>query len=274
MESKILSKIRKLLAKANCGASSESEIETCLKMAQKLMMQHNLDKSDVEIHISDINKEVIYSDLWKYFKYKTANFEWNLLDTIADSYNCRVFNGVSYDFEAKDWQNTKKTKLSVVGTFENRMIVKELYQSCVEIFLNLSEIRYNEYKILKKNTLTRQLNELGMHKNITIRWLEKHKLMSSKKTFITSYLIGCTKGIQKYLEAQKAELLVLDDNASKWGLIVLKNDELIEKVLPDIIGAFSKKAVKNVANCKEGFFQGVEDGNRNQTMKELEVYND
>ncbi|OWP87855.1 hypothetical protein BWK60_01495 [Flavobacterium covae] len=274
MESKILSKIRKLLAKANCGASSESEIETCLKMAQKLMMQHNLDKSDVEIHISDINKEVIYSDLWKYYKYKTANFEWNLLYTIADSYNCRVFNGVSYDFEAKDWQNTKKTRLSVVGTFENRMIVKELYQSCVEIFLNLSEIRYNEYKILKKNTLTRQLNELGMHKNITIQWLEKHKLMSSKKTFITSYLIGCTKGIQKYLEAQKAELLAIDDNASKWGLIVLKNDELIEKALPDIIGAFSKKAVKNVAHCKEGFLQGVEDGNRNQTMKELEVYND
>ncbi|QYS89144.1 DUF2786 domain-containing protein [Flavobacterium davisii] len=271
MESKILTKIRKLLAKANCGASSESEVETCLKLAQKLMMQHNLDKSDVEIHISDINKEVVYSDLWKYFKYKTANFEWNLLDTIAEGYNCRVFQGVSYDFDAIDWRSTKRTKLSIVGTFENRMIAKELYQSCVEIFLNLSEIRYNEYKILKKNTLTRQLNEFGMTKNITIQWLEKSKLMSSKKTFITSYLIGCTKGIQKYLEEQRKEILAIDDNASKWGLIVLKNDELIEKAIPDIIGDFSKKAVKSVAHCKEGFLQGVEDGNRNQAVKELET---
>ena len=207
MDNKVLEKIRKLIAKSKCSASSESEVEVCMKMAQKLMMQYNLDQTDIDIHISDINKEIIHSELWKYYKFKTANFEWNLLDTIAKSFNCRVFKGEDYDFDSSDWKKTKKDRLTIIGTYDNRIVVKELYDSCVLNFLSFSELRYKEYIEKRKKEVLEVFGKIGIDEKITIKNLEKRKLIHSKKTFISSYLIGCVNGIYTYLECQKDEIL-------------------------------------------------------------------
>lgn len=274
-ENKILSKIRKLLAKAKDPASSENEIEIFMKAAQKLMMEYNLQEADIEIHPSDINKEVIFSDLWKAFRYKSANFEWELLDMIAQYHNCRIFHGIEYDFEASwdTWRDTKKIRLSIVGTSENREIVKELYESCVEKFLILSSTRYKEYQVNKRNELLKQMDMMGLGtKGFDVPTLEKMKLMVSKPTFITSYLMGTIEGIKKYLSNQKSEILMLESDKQKWGLIVKKNDELINARIPELFDhdIKSRKIGGGLIYSKEAYMEGIQDGSINPGTKMID----
>lgn len=274
-ENRILSKIRKLLAKAKDPASSENEVEIFMKAAQKLMMEYNLQEADIEIHPSDINKEVIFSDLWKAFRYKSANYEWELLDMIAQFHNCRIFHGIEYDFNASfdTWRDTKKIRLSIVGTSENREIVKELYDSCVEKFLLLASSRYKEYQLKKRAEILKGFESMGLGtKGFDVPTLEKMKLMTSKPTFITSYLMGTIEGVRDYLEKQKSEILMLEADRNQWGLIVKKHDELIDSRIPELFDHDIKK--RNIGTgipySKEAYEEGIQDGSINPGTKMID----
>lgn len=269
---RILSKIRKLLAKAKDPSSSENEVEIFMKAAQKLMMEYNLQEGDIEIHPSDINKEVIFSRLWKAFRYKSTNYEWELLDTIAQFHNCRILHGIEYDFnaEGKSWKDTKAVRLSIVGTMENREIVKELYESCVQKFLILAETRYKEYQISKKTEILDDLKMMGLDtKGITVQYLQSMGRMISKPTFITSYLSGTIEGIKKYLQSQKSDILRLESDKQKWGLIVKRHDELIEQMLPTLFDTKIKtrKLGGGEIYSPEAYQEGIQDGSINPGTK-------
>lgn len=49
MTASILNKIRNLRARASCDASSENEVLHAIKMADKLMKEHNINLSDLEV---------------------------------------------------------------------------------------------------------------------------------------------------------------------------------------------------------------------------------
>lgn len=271
VDNKILSRIRKMLAKAKDPASAENEVEICMKMAQKLMMEHNIQEGDIQIHPSDINKEVIFSQLWKSFKYKSTNFEWELLDTIANFYNCKIYHGINYDFDAPNWKDTKAVRLSIVGTEENRMVVKELYETVVEKFLTLSEIRYKEYQVKRKDELIAELKSMGLDtKGITVQYFQGIRQMTAKPTWITSYLAGTIKGIRTYLKSQQSELLQIESDKTTWGLIVKRHDELIALRLPELFKSKIKESNKlgnTVIYSEEAFREGIKDGQTDHNTK-------
>lgn len=266
-DKKILDKIRKLLAKAKDPASSENEIEIFMKKAQELMLIHDVQESSVEIHVSDINKDVFVSDLFKHFKFKYTDFEWELLDTIARFYQCKVFAGSKWNEESR--KIIKHSKLTVIGTEQNRTIVIETYNVLVHKFLSFVESRYKEYKIQVKEDHKNKMIQLGLKpEGIGIKSLERIGVMSTKPVFAGSYLSGCIRGLASALREQKESTMKLIDN-QKHGLMVLKMNELISLAVPALMGKV--RTVNNVG--KKGridgkaFQEGFADGKSSNTNK-------
>ena len=268
-DSKILDKVRKLIAKAKNPACTEAEIELFMKKAQELMIKHNLEKSDVEINISDINKDVVFCQLWKAFKYKYADFEWELIDMIAN--NCRIFKGLHYDFDKKDWESTKRIKLSVIGTYEDRTMVIEMYEMLAHKFLSLGPIRYKEYQERTKKEIASRLESFGLDaSDIKVQTLESRGFLTRKNTYICSYLSGCITGLKAALELQKKETLKIEGSET-YGLVVVRKDELIKLSIPSLIGEYKTNKVGSKAGyCGEAFDEGVKDGKSNHTNKILD----
>lgn len=265
---KILDKIRKLLAKAKDPAASENEVEIFMKKAQELMTRYKLEEGDIEIHQSDIGKDVVFSDLSTAFKYKYKNFEWEIIDMIAEFNQCSIFSGSQWFPE----QNVRKTRLTIIGTRENRIVVSEMYEMLSHKFLTLSNIRYKEYQTKEKKRIIATLKEEGMEtKGMSVKFLEGINLMIRKGTWVSSYLIGCISGLRSALKDQRKMDLVLECDNSKFALMVVKHDELIKLSLPTLIGRFKSSSISNKSNFDSSAFQeGIKDGKSNHTNKYLE----
>lgn len=272
VDKKTLEKIRKLLAKAKDSASSEAEVEIFMKKARELMMKNQLEEGDIDIHPADINKDTVFSELWKAFKYKHKNFEWELIDTISGFYNCKLFKKDVYDFGAKDYKKTRRTRFSIIGRQDDRKIVAEMYDVLSVKFLTLSDIRYKEYQVSKRKELLSQLESAGLStKGISTKYLEGQKLMTRKGTWVASYLSGCINGISSALRDQQKDTLKLENDKKSWGLIVSKIDALIDARVPELIGKVkTTNSISNGANFDSRAYQeGVKDGKTNPNTKML-----
>lgn len=272
MENKVLDKIRKLLAKAQDPASSEAEMEIFMKKAQELMMKNDLSEGDIEIHPDDINKTEVFSDLWRAFKYKHKNFEWELIDTIAGFFNCKIFQKEVYDFDAKQWRKTKQTILTVVGSNENRIVVQEMYGTLVHKFLTLSDVRFKEYQLEYKKRVHNELKSMGLStKGITCKYLEMQGQTTGKGSWVSSYLIGCIEGLKRALKEQQKQSLQLPEDHKSWGLIVAKHDALINARVPELIGKVNKVngIAANIKMDGTAYTEGIKDGKSNHDKKQL-----
>lgn len=179
IKEKILDKVRKLLALSEDQGASEGEIENALRMAQQLMMKHNIDSGEINISPLDIGEDLIDS----HFKHGEAKFWlWNLLTIIGKGHNCTVFK--------KGYKDNYFYR--IVGFNEDRIIVKSLFEATYPLIRNLYNQRWKESS---KNT----------SKGIFIR------------SYIDGFLLGLNRKLQadkkEFLkidsEAKKYELIVV-----------------------------------------------------------------
>jgi hypothetical protein len=114
----ILEKVRKLLALANDAGASEGEIENALMFAQKLMMKHSIEQSEVEMCVNDVN----YTDVpnpWVYGESKS--FAGSLLNIIAKSNACRMIIRGSGDSKYYTLVGFKEDREVTLASFEQTL---------------------------------------------------------------------------------------------------------------------------------------------------------
>lgn len=161
----ILSKIQKLLAKA-ASTDSIHEREALLLKAQELLLEYNLDMSQVETLSGheDIREEsTFYSELW----------ETNLLHCIAVNNFCETM------------RFTSSKKINVMGKPSNIAVVIYLYK-----FFHRSLIELGMKAYLKM--CEERCNGLEPSKKI-------------KDKYLLDYMLGGVQGINQRMKEQKEE---------------------------------------------------------------------
>lgn len=114
----ILEKVRKLLALANDASASEGEIENALMFAQKLMLKHSIEQSEVEMSVNDVN----YTDIPNPFVYgESKSYAGSLLGIIARSNACRMIIRGSGDSKYYTLVGFKDDRDVTVASFEQTL---------------------------------------------------------------------------------------------------------------------------------------------------------
>lgn len=144
---KILDRIRALLAKTVENGATESEMEEACKMAQRLMIKHNIDQSELIMSVNDISETLIENA----FKHGEAKFWiWDLLVIIGKGYNCKVLRKGYTDHYF--WK--------ILGFDQDRKMVQGMYETCLPLIRNLIKKRYEESgKKTSKGIFTRSYIE-------------------------------------------------------------------------------------------------------------------
>lgn len=249
-ENKILEKIRKLFQITIENGSTEGEVENALKMAQQLMMRHNIDEN--EIILSPLDIDITYVEN-QYKSNEPKYWFWDLLITIGKCYSCEVT------------QITKQGKkvYKIIGTNTDREIVKEIFDKILPILRNLNNTRYKEY-------IAKRRKELGINKgDYPLYFLIRYKHIISKQVFTGSYIKGFLSGLSLRLMKDAEDFLQLDSDKEKWGLIVIKKDDLINDYLKKINPKMVKSRGQKNFNI-EAYLLGTEDGSEENTKQQLQ----
>lgn len=257
----ILNKVRALLNKTIENGATESEMESALKLAQKLMAKHNIDQSEINVSTLDINVESVSKD-WVYGERQGWN--WLLLIAIASGFNCKVI-------KANKFENEKSFKLvdfyEIVGFYDDRKMVKDLFEITVPVIRNLYKKRYKEY-----------VSNFGKQNNFESLDTKLAKLLFDQPTdkpisfkrFLTSYIDGFVSGLKERLQQDRKEIFQISEEAMEYELMVVKKDALIDEVVEDL----TKGKTKNANGPKrdinfEALLIGKEDGKQNNNKKQI-----
>lgn len=182
-KSAVIEKVRKLMEFSLENGATEGEIENALKLAQRLMIKHNLEQGDIGMTELDIAETTVQST-WK-DGMEAKSFEQHLLGILASPYGCRVIrtclpNGTSY--------------FRILGFQQDREAVFASFNSVLVQVRNLTKTRYKE----------------------------SDRALSLFK-FTTSYQIGFMQGLKSKLAADKEEYLKLEDKAAWGLIVVKKD---------------------------------------------------
>jgi len=133
-EQKVIDKIKKLFALANCESASKNEAETALRMANKLLDKHSVSMID----LAD-EDEVSFSFL------EGTNRKWvkGVFNIISKLYDCRYFYDRNYD----------KAKHVVVGTNANRLTVSIVAYQLIDQIAKETKGKSNNFKLSAVNSL-------------------------------------------------------------------------------------------------------------------------
>lgn len=235
-----IDKVRKLQEFTLENGATESEIENAMKLAQRLMIKHNLEQGDIEIGFNDINVTKIKST-WegKWINLEIRAYEWQLLQMLSRIYNCQTLRTreiTEYELWIKGIKYIDSFK--VVGLPEDREMV-------VQIFENILP----------------QIRELML-----VRYKQSDKSISQFK-FNSSYQIGFCEGLESRLQSDK-EMFFTEEEKKSWGLIVVKKDTLIENYIKEEIKPKEVKT-KQVLLDEEAYQQGLEDGSEKNLNKQI-----
>ena len=182
VELSAIEKIRKLMEFSVENGATESEVENAIKLAQRLMLKHNLDKADIEITVEDVS-ELDIPCTWKKGT-ESKLFLHDLLRVIADSLNCRVIRMNA---------NTPSAAYRIVGLTEDREMANQIFHSVLPQVRNLTKARYKE----------------------------SDKTLSIVK-FTISYQTGFVAGLGLKLKADKEEYIKLESSEAVGLMIVKK----------------------------------------------------
>ena len=261
MES-IIEKIRKLMQMTTENGCSEAEMNNALARAQRLMLEHNLSEDLIEVCETDIKEEHINSEPPCY---EPRDFEWNLLDLIANNYMCQTLRSSKYD----DSFN-KKYYYRLIGSDENRRVVMTLFKGCQNLFRLSMHTRYEEYC---KNSLS-ELNNNEIIKSLDIVYTlgeaRKKGFIVRKSNWIPSYLKGCLEGLKSKLNSEFKDVINDESSNNQYALVKVKHDALIQEYISKKI-----KNVKSVNTDRGSLFvpsaynEGIKDGFSNQNLKRL-----
>jgi hypothetical protein len=182
VELSAIEKIRKLMEFSVENGATEAEVENATKLAQRLMLKHNLDKADIEITVDDVS-ELDIPCTWKKGT-ESKLFLYDLLNVIADSLNCRVIRMNA---------NRPSAAYRIVGLTEDREMTKLIFHSVLPQVRNLTKTRFKE----SDRTLT----------------IVK---------FTISYQAGFIAGLALKLKADKDEYIKLENSEAFGLMIVKK----------------------------------------------------
>lgn len=189
VELSAIEKIRKLMEFSIENGATESEVENAMKLAQRLMMKHNLDHQDIKITSKDINLTVVKST-WK-DGMEARSFENQLLMVLGNTYSCMIVINRN--------KATNTDTFDVIGLPEDREMLVLTYESILPQIRNLTKRRFKE----------------------SIRDLSQFK-------FTTSYQTGFLAGLREKLTADRATFLKTGDK-KQFELIIVQKDALVKE---------------------------------------------
>lgn len=230
VELSAIEKVRKLMEFSIENGATESEVENAVKLAQRLMVKHNLEQQDIEMSTNDVNITRIQST-WngKVSALEVRSFECQLLMVLGKVNSCTIVVDRN--------KSTNTDFYDIVGLPEDREILILTYESI------LPQIR----------TLYRK------------RYRETDKSISEFK-FVTSYTAGFLMGLRKKLETKDKDIKV--GEMKTFELIVVKKDALIEEWLKENMN-LKKSKPKSTSLDKPSFEKGLEDGSEKGLDKQL-----
>jgi len=237
----LLTKIQNLLNTTTDKGASESEAQTAILLAQKLMAKHGLEMSDVEASGEPVSKEVAEAA----GQDKGGVLQWwekNLAKIIADNFRCYtftrgygrryfiVFMGLKEDTEiakgifkfasaqiehhARQYRRSRKKELEkrLPGGFKKWSIeeLKEFAESVDVPYRRVDAAMAYDTEAMKRKYLTSYIKEaLGLNiDGVALR---------------NDYVSGFLKGLSdKLREQQKA-------NEAEWGLVLVKDTDVVAK---------------------------------------------
>lgn len=254
----IIQKVEKLLNLANDTSASQGEIENATKAANKLMMKYQLSSDDILLGYSEVSSEVIEA-FPKSSEYQ--DWLWDLLNVISVGNMCstyakkhRVLANNRKGYMGNGWYVT------VVGSDLNRRIVTQMYNTCSNMFPKLALSAWKSTLKGAKDNVTKYLLENDMEEHlsdITQSFLVKKGIIPSKRLFINSYYKGAMQGLNKKFNENLKELP--QDELHKWGLMVVKNDTLLEDYINENEEEIGKHRGRKTKIDARAFIKGEDD---------------
>lgn len=247
----VLEKIRKLLALADDAGASEGEVENALKMAQRLMIKHQIKEDEIEISIDDIGEEFVEGIKGK--PGERTYFAWDVLSVIGKRYSVQVIKR----------GNATNFKYRVIGDKTSRKITIDTYNKLMPFIKSLAKQRYKEYKSksvdlsLLSPLLRMMAGEFGLNQEI------------SEKRFLTNYKAGYLQGLEEKLQKDLENDNISDEEKSKWGLIVVKKDALVEQYIKDTTKDLKSQKSTTAKNIDEITYIGYQDGKEQNATERL-----
>lgn len=132
MEDKILNRVKKMMAIAECSGATEAERDTALKMAYKILAAHNLSMVDLDAHVANQSDPRAMHDQVGY------GMPWakEIYHAIAGLFFCKYFGGKKI--------NAWKITVHFVGRESNATTAMHMSQFIIESLIKESRKRYKE----------------------------------------------------------------------------------------------------------------------------------
>lgn len=204
----VLEKLKKLknLYEGAKSIKSEGEANAAAAAIQRLLTQYNL--SMEELDLSEKPKNKVSEERAYGYTYKSIGGDWEmkLLNTLCIFNFCKCIKIGKNGYD-----------MIILGKKENLEVVKWLRSMLSEKFVELSKIRFKEYK---------ETNEF------------KQKPISKDK-FQRSYLSGCTLGLYSKLEKEREEETRVEDMGSKVTTLVVRTNEELKNYISERFGKLS-----------------------------------
>lgn len=127
-----IEKIRKLMEFNTENGATEAEIENAMKLAQRLMLKHNLELGDIELTTTDIS-ETSVSCTWKKGT-ESKLFLYDLLSVVAEAFSCKVIRA----------GDTVNRIHKIVGLQEDREMTEATFHKILPQVRHLTKARYKE----------------------------------------------------------------------------------------------------------------------------------
>ncbi len=265
---KMLDKVAKLLNLANDPSASQGEIDNATKMANLLMIKHQIESDDILLGYSEVSESEVFVEGgndglkvdWR--KQLMNNLAWgNMCDLIYVKETEHKYSNSGY----YSGQRTIGFKLTIIGSDVNRQIVLNMYKLCEERLPKLALQRYKE----RVSELKEQALKGGLR--LVTKDFERGGYIATKKRFINSYIYGAMVQIKNNMRDNIQELA--QDDAHKWGLIKVKADDLIKNYIGENHGNVSKRTLRKVKLDGYAVTIGKEDANHLEDRNQLNQNN-
>lgn len=228
VKEKILAKLLKLRNLAEKNNSAEEAANAAAKL-QELLFEYNLTENDVQ----EIETAPVYEKEYYDIKVKTAKWRSHLFATIARNNFCQVVS-------------TGNSRLILIGTEENRFVVKFIYENLAE---DLNRICKGGVKVAKKESPF--LNGILWNK---------------------SFYFGAIRTISIRLSEQKnVSINKANEDNSKGTTLALKIDNALRDATQTLVGATKKSRTSKVRVDGNGYAVGVQAGNSVNLQKSVPI---
>jgi hypothetical protein len=199
---KLIEKVQKLLTLARNEGASEAEADTALKMANKILLIHNLTMSDIDIEQQDDNGLIQKDNVIDICQNgEEGQWESTLMAVLCEYNLCGCISHST--------KGTNKGTITIVGSQQNIEVVIYLFQAARDLYRALSKTRHSTYR---KSVIDQWKAKGYVEKDLYAMETENgSRMLLRRSVWIRSYLKGCVTGLFHKLESQKLEMIQQED---------------------------------------------------------------